>query len=90
MSPSEASSCAGSAIERILKRTLRSYGETAKLAPVAAESRIIFYYGVRSIPKPWSLVKMELDQHFGFPIVERVERANDYFRAKLYELLEAA
>jgi hypothetical protein len=69
---------------------LRSYGETAKLAPVAAESRIIFYYGVRSIPKPWSLVKMELDQHFGFPIVERVERANDYFRAKLYELLEAA
>ncbi len=30
---------------------LKSYGEFAKLNPVAAESKIIFYYGMRSIPR---------------------------------------
>jgi hypothetical protein len=69
---------------------LKSYGEVANYEPVAAESRIIFYYGVRSIPRPWSLVKTELDGHFGFPVVERIEQANDYFRTKLHALLEAA
>jgi hypothetical protein len=69
---------------------LKSYGEFTKLNPVAAEAKIIFYNGVRSIPRPWSLVKEELDGHFGFPVVERIEQANDYFRTKLYELLEAA
>jgi hypothetical protein len=68
---------------------LKSYGqELAKLNPVAAESRIIFYYGVRSIPRPWSLVRDELDNHFGFPVVAGIEEANEYFRAKLHELLE--
>jgi hypothetical protein len=69
---------------------LRSYGGVANYNPVAAESRIIFYYGVRSIPRPWSLIKSELDQHFGFPVVERIEKANDYFRTRLYALLDAA
>jgi hypothetical protein len=68
---------------------LKSYGvELAKLKPVAAESRIIFYFGVRSIPRPWSLVREELDDHFGFPVVERIEEANEYFRTKLHQLLE--
>jgi hypothetical protein len=69
---------------------LKSYGEFTKLKPVAAESKIIFYYGVRSIPRPWSLVKGELDNHFGFPVVERIEEANDYFRTRLHDLLDAA
>jgi hypothetical protein len=69
---------------------LKSYGELAKHKPVAAESKIIFYYGVRSIPKPWSLVKHELDEHFGFPVVEKIEQANDYFKTKLHGLLDAA
>jgi hypothetical protein len=68
---------------------LKSYGEFCKLKPLAAESKIIFYYGVRSIPRPWSLVKSELDEHFGFPIAERIEEANEYFRTKLYALLDA-
>jgi len=73
-----------------LQVLLKSYGEElAKLKPVAAESRIIFYYGVRSIPRPWSLVKGELDGHFGFPVVARIEEANEYFRSKLHQLLEA-
>ena len=69
---------------------LKSYGQTANVAPAAAEARIIFYYGRRSIPRPWSLVRDDLDEHFGFPIVEKVEQANGYFRERLYELLEAA
>jgi len=69
---------------------LKSYGELCKFKPTSAESKIIFYYGVRSIPRPWSLVGNELDQHFGFPVVEKIEQANDYFRAKLHALLEAA
>jgi hypothetical protein len=68
---------------------LKSYGEVFKFAPVAAESKIIFYYGIRSIPKPWSLVKQELDEHFGYPVTAKIEQANDYFRTKLDELLEA-
>jgi hypothetical protein len=67
---------------------LKSYGEVANYRPVAAQSRIIFYYGIRSIPRPWSLVREELDAHFGFPVVTRIEEANDYFRAKLHQLLE--
>ncbi len=69
---------------------LKSYGNLAKIAPTAAESRIIFYYGVRSIPRPWSLVKNELDEHFGFPVTAKVEEANEYFQTKLHELLESA
>jgi hypothetical protein len=65
---------------------LKSYGELCKYKPAAAESKIIFYYGVRSIPRPWSLVKNELDEHFGFPVVEKIEQANDYFRDKLHAL----
>jgi hypothetical protein len=69
---------------------LKGYGEFNKLKPIAAESKIIFYFGVRSIPRPWSLVKGELDEHFGFPVIEKIEQANDYFRTQLHHLLEAA
>ena len=69
---------------------LKSYGEVADLKATTVESKIIFYYGVRSIPRPWSLTKGELDEHFGFPVVEKIEQANDYFRSKLHALLEAA
>jgi len=69
---------------------LKSYGETANVRPMAAEARIIFYYGIRSIPRPWSLVRNEMDAHFGFPMVEKVEQANAYFQERLHQLLEAA
>src|ERR1700730_13274457 len=57
---------------------LKSYGQLCNFNPDSAESKIIFYYGVRSIPRPLSLIKGELDQHFGFPVVEKIEQANDY------------
>jgi hypothetical protein len=69
---------------------LKSYGEVSGLRPTTAESKIIFYYGVRSIPRPWSLVKSELDEHFGLPVVQKIEQANDYFRTRLHALLEAS
>src|SRR5215813_11624135 len=75
---------------RCIQVLLRGYGEFSKFKPMAAESKIILYYGVRSIPRPWSLVKGELDEHFGFPVVERIEEANAYFRTKLHALLNAA
>src|SRR5262245_48533509 len=68
---------------------LKSYAELSSLKPTSAESKIIFYYGVRSIPRPWSLVKGESDEHFGFPVVDKIEQANDYFRTQLHALLEA-
>src|SRR5262245_18856874 len=68
---------------------LKSYAETANVAPIAAEAKIIFYYGVRSIPRPWSLVREDLDGHFGFPIVAKIEQANGYFRERLHQLLDA-
>ena len=68
---------------------LKSYGDLASLQPAAAQARIIFYYGVRSLPPPWSLVKGDLDDHFGFPLVEKVEQANAYFRERLHALLAA-
>lgn len=67
---------------------LKSYGETFNLQPTVAEAKIIFYYGIRSLPAPYSLIGTELDDHFGFPVYEKVEQANDYFKERLYEVLE--
>lgn len=73
---------------KCLQMLLKSYAEIASVKPAMAESKIIFYYGLRSIPRPWSLVKDELDDHFGFPVVEKIEEANAYFQNQLYALLE--
>ena len=67
---------------------LKSYGETFDLKPLKAEARVIFFYGIRSLPRPYSLIGAELNDHFGFAVYEHVETANEYFRRKLHELLE--
>ncbi len=71
----------------VTQMLLKSYGAAAKLAPEKAEARIIFYYGRRSIPRPYSLVGSELNEHFGFPVYDLVEEANLYFKVQLYDLL---
>jgi hypothetical protein len=68
---------------------LRSYGQGRGYDVSVAESKIIFYYGVRSIRPPLSLAGAELDDHFGFPVVAAVEQVNTYFRDRLHALLEA-
>lgn len=67
---------------------LKSYGETFNRPSESAHSKIIFYYGERSIPKPFSLVGEELDDHFGYPVREKVERVNNYFQQRLFEILK--
>lgn len=72
----------------VTQMLLKSYGETFNLNPVKAEARVIFYYGLRSLPRPYSLIGSELNDHFGFAVYDLVETANAYFRQKLHELLE--
>lgn len=72
----------------VTQMLLKSYGETFNLQPVKAEARVIFYYGIRSLPRPYSLIGTELNDHFGFAVYDLVEAANQYFRQKLHELLE--
>ena len=72
----------------VTQMLLKSYGETFNLKPLKAEARVIFYYGIRSLPRPYSLIGAELNNHFGFAVYEHVETANEYFRRKLHELLE--
>lgn len=69
---------------------LKSYGKAKGYAVQSASAKIIFYYGVRSIPRPFSLDRDDLDEHFQFPVKEAVEEVNWYFRDRLHELLEAA
>lgn len=66
---------------------LKSYARRHNLNPTNSQSSIIFYYGVVSAPGEVSLVGDDLDEHFGFPVKEAVEIANDYFRKKLFELI---
>jgi hypothetical protein len=67
---------------------LKSYGQVRGHDVDHAEAKIIYYYGVRSVPAPVSLVRDELDAHFEYPVVEAVEQVNSYFRDRLHEVLE--
>lgn len=67
---------------------LKSYGEEIGFNVKTAEAYTIFYYGLRSIPEPYSLVGEQLDNHFQFPVYSAIEAVNDLFRAGLYELIE--
>ena len=51
------------------------------------KAHIIFYYGKCSIKKPFSLIKNELDEHFGWPVEGPVEEVNQYFRDRLFAIL---
>lgn len=67
---------------------LAGYARTMGFAVETAEAHIIFYYGLRSIPEPFSLIAEDLDEHFGFPVVEAMEAVNDQFRDGLHALIE--
>src|SRR5262249_38826253 len=54
----------------VTQMLLKSYGETFGYKPEKAEARIIFYYGRRSIPRPYSLIGSDLNDHFGFPVYD--------------------
>jgi len=69
---------------------LKSYGIGRGHDVDHSEAKIIYYYGVRSVSAPISLVREELDEHFEYPVVDAVEQVNTYFRDRLHELLESA
>ena len=49
-------------------------------------SHIFFYYGRCSIPKPFSLTRTELDEHFGFPVYDAVEEVNKHYKVRLFAI----
>ncbi|MGA2311875.1 MAG: hypothetical protein ABSF87_05845 [Xanthobacteraceae bacterium] len=69
---------------------LKSYGKQRGLDVKEAFSHIIFYYGQCSIPKPFSLIGSELDEHFGWPVQDAVEEVNAYFQSRLFAILSGA
>lgn len=71
-----------------LQTTLLSYGATHGVVVDDAISRVIFYYGARSIPAPWSLIGQQLDEHFGCPVRHVVEAMSAYFRTRLEAFVE--
>lgn len=66
---------------------LRQYAIARGLPAQHAYSRIVFYYGKCSIPKPFNLTRDELDEHFGFSVAREVEAVNLHFRRRLFEIL---
>jgi hypothetical protein len=78
-------------IEGDLLRThmlLMDYGRKMGIAASAARARIIFYYGLLSIPKPLALAGSGLDEHFSFPVIGAIEQVNAHFRRRLHALIE--
>lgn len=69
-----------------LNLLLKSYGEQKGYEVRDAEAKAIFYYGSRSIPKQFSLIAQELDDHFQWKVYGPVEEVNALFREKLIEL----
>lgn len=67
---------------------LAGYAQSLGFAVDTAEAHIIFYYGLRSIPEPFSLIAEDLDDHFGFPVRDAMEAVNDEFRDGLHALIE--
>ena len=58
---------------------LRSYGQSKDLDPASVSSHVIFYYGKLSVRPPIGIKGNELDEHFGFPCREAVEKVNEPF-----------
>jgi hypothetical protein len=73
---------------RCIQAVLISFGQSLGLQVRDAEARIVFWYGRRSVPRPWSIIGAEVDQHFGFAASAMVEEATAYFRGRVQALLE--
>jgi hypothetical protein len=69
---------------------LASYSASHGLDTVEAEAYVIFYYGVQSIPQPYSLVADDLDAHFEFAVRDAVELVNNRLSNALHAMIEAA
>jgi hypothetical protein len=70
-----------------LNMLLKSYGEKRGLQIVSSAAHVVFYYGTRSVPPPFSLIGTELDEHFEYPVYAAIEEINDLFRSRLFSIL---
>ena len=69
-----------------LKVLLKSFSKFKNFNANKTMSNIIFYYGKRSIPKPFSLIRDDLDEHFNFAVREKIEKVNEYFKLSLIKM----
>ena len=60
-----------------------------KITASRAHSYIICYYGLRALPKPFSLIKEDLDKHFGFSVINEIEKVNNYFKTWLHKMINS-
>ena len=67
---------------------LKNYGKSKGLNVKKSYSYIICYYGLRALPEPFSLIKEDLDSHFGASIIKDVEQVNEYFKSSLHTLIQ--
>lgn len=70
-----------------VQTTLASYGRTRGLVVDDAISRVICFYGRRSLPPPWSLINSELDEHFGCPVRGTVDQMTLYLSARVADFV---
>jgi hypothetical protein len=66
---------------------LKSYGRARGVDAASISAHVVFYYGIRSIPRPFSLIGSELDEHFGWPVQTAVEEVNQHFKSRLFAIL---
>lgn len=70
-----------------VQTTIASYGQTRGLIVDQAVSRVICYYGKRSLPPPWSLINSELDDHFGCRVRSVVDEMTAYLSARVTDFV---
>lgn len=70
-----------------IQTVLAGYGEKLELQVDSAISRVIFYYGLGYLPKPWKLSGVELDVHFDCPISATVDAMTIQFRERIHDFV---
>jgi hypothetical protein len=70
-----------------VQATLAGYGRAHGMLAGEAVSRVICYYGKRSLPRPWSIVDAELDQHFGCRVRAGVTEMTAYLAARVTDFV---
>jgi hypothetical protein len=69
---------------------LKHYAKLRGYDPKAVFSHFIFFYGKCSIPKPFAITGLELDEHFSWPMYESVDEVNRYYQSRLFSILAEA
>lgn len=67
---------------------LKDYGVQKGLDVQSVSSHVIFFYNNISIPLPFAVKGNELDAHFGFSVLEDVERVNVFYKDQLISMFE--